>query len=171
MNTSPTTVLVAYATKAGSTGEIAARVAEVLTKSGLVVELAPVEKVADIAPFGAVVLGSAIHAGRLLPGATRFIGGHKAALSEKSFAVFIVCMAMKERSKESQAKAGAYLDPVRAQVKLVGEGMFAGVMDTGRLGLVERTLMKAMKAPPGDFRDWAEVEGWALALATTLGSR
>jgi menaquinone-dependent protoporphyrinogen oxidase len=164
-------ILVTYATKAGSTGDIAARVAEVLGKNGHAVEVLPVGEATDITPFRAVVLGSAIHAGRLLPGAQKFIERNRAALNEKPFAVFIVCLAMKECSDKNLAMARAYLDPVRARVTPVSEGMFAGVMNAGKLGFVERTIMKAMKSPDGDYRNWAEVETWSSALATALKPR
>ncbi len=72
-------ILIAYATKAGSTAGIAQRVGEVLARRGTVVDVLPVAKVGDLAPYRAVVLGSAIRLGKLLPEAMAFIELHQEA--------------------------------------------------------------------------------------------
>jgi menaquinone-dependent protoporphyrinogen oxidase len=57
------TVLVTYASKHGSTKEIAERIAATLRRSGIETDLQPVEAVRDVEPYAAVVLGSAIYYG------------------------------------------------------------------------------------------------------------
>jgi menaquinone-dependent protoporphyrinogen oxidase len=62
-------VLIAAASKHGSTAEVAARIAEALRTSlpgDAVVEVRSAVEVADVAPYDAVVLGSAVYMGRWL---------------------------------------------------------------------------------------------------------
>ncbi len=158
-------ILIAYATKAGSTAEIAARVGEVLRRRGPgVVEVLPVGQVESLEPYSAVVLGSAIRMGRLLPEAMDFLDTHQEALRKLPFSVFIVCWTIKDTDPESVKIVRAYLDPVRALVTPDREGIFAGVLDLKTLGWKERLLLKFMKVQQGDFRKWDEIEAWAEEL-------
>ena len=145
--------LVAYATRAGSTAGVAERVAEVLNRSGFAAQAIEATKVEDTAPYDAVVLGSSVRAGKLKPEALKFLDKNKADINSKPFT------------------ARAYLDPVRLRVKPASEGLFAGTLDLDKLGFVERTIMKAMKAESGDFRKWDEVEAWAASLAPLFSTR
>ncbi len=171
MTDSKRKVLVAYATRAGSTAGVAERVAEVLNRNGWTAQATEVKKVKDTTPYDAVVLGSSIRAGKLKPEVLKFLEKNEADLGAKPFAAFIVCLTMKDSGEKSRATAGAYLDPVRLRIKPLSEGLFAGAIDPEKLGFVERTIMKAMKAQPGDFRKWNEVEAWAASLAPLFSAR
>jgi menaquinone-dependent protoporphyrinogen oxidase len=57
-------VLVAYATKHGATAEIAERIGQVLREADLQADVLPAERVSDLTPYRAVVLGSAVYAGQ-----------------------------------------------------------------------------------------------------------
>lgn len=76
-------VLVAYATKNGSTAEIAEAVAEVFRKGGLTAEAVPARSVTDLASYDAVVLGGGLYAGRWHKDARRFVRRHRRALTER----------------------------------------------------------------------------------------
>ncbi len=80
-------------------------------------------------------------------------------------------MTMKDSDEKSRAEASAYLNPVRLRVKPLSEGLFAGAIDLEKLGFVERTIMKAMKAESGDSRRWDEIEAWAASLAPLFSAR
>lgn len=54
-------VLVAYASKRGSTAEIAEAVAKALAEAGLDVDCIKSDDVSDVSPYDAVVLGSAVY--------------------------------------------------------------------------------------------------------------
>ena len=56
-----TSVLVAYASKRGSTAEIAEAIAEALRQSGVSVDCIEAGKVGSVEPYDAVVLGSAVY--------------------------------------------------------------------------------------------------------------
>lgn len=55
----------------------------------------------------------------------------------------------------------AYSDAAREVVQPVDVGLFAGAMDYGKLSLPFRLIMKGMKIPEGDFRDWDVIHAWA----------
>ncbi len=154
-------ILIAYATKAGSTAGIARRMGEVLTRRGAVVDVLPAYEVGDLAQYRAVVVGSAIRYGRLLPEALSFIEMNQEALKEVPFSVFIACMTpVINPDAEGRRVVDSYLDPVRALVKPAHEGQFAGVMDLSRLRFGERLLMRFLRIPRGDFRQWDEIDAW-----------
>ena len=46
--------------------------------------------------------------------------------------------------------------------------LFYGVLTSDALGFGERMVVKAVKAPEGDFRDWEEIQAWAGAIAAEL---
>jgi menaquinone-dependent protoporphyrinogen oxidase len=163
--------LVTYASKAGSTTEIAERIAKNLSAKGLVVDFLPIEKVKDLTAYQSVVVGSAIRAGNLLSGAKTFILKHQSELQQKHFSLFIVCLTMKDDTKENCDTVSAYLEPIRSQVKPDKEGLFAGAINMRTLGFIERTMMKVMKATDGDYRDWDTIDTWSQELAQELSAQ
>ena len=66
-------VLIAYASKAGSTGEVAQAIGQVLCDAGMAVDVRRVQDVKDLSPYSAVVIGSAARMGRLLGEATQLL--------------------------------------------------------------------------------------------------
>ena len=158
-------ILITYASKAGSTAETAARMGEMLAGQNAQVDVLPAEKVGDLSAYQAVVLGSAIRMGQLLPEVVKFVEANQAVLQQKSFNVFFLCMTLEKDTPENRQTVSAYLEPVRALVKPASEGMFAGVMEPKKLSLLERMMMKAMKTPVGDFRNWEQINAWAQSAA------
>lgn len=158
-------VLVAYASKAGSTAEVATRIGEILATKNLAVDVKPVREVDDLTPYSSVVLGSAIRVGQILPEAMELVKNQQAALQGKNFHAFFVCLTLKDDTVENRQTVSAYLDPLRALAQPASEGMFAGVLNPRKLNLIERMMMKAMKAPEGDYRNWEAIEAWAASLA------
>ena len=78
---------------------------------------------------------------------------------------------MKDGDEKGRATAATYLDPLRLRVKPVSEGLFAGAYAPEKLGFVVRQIMRMIKAPPGDFRKWDEIEAWAVSLAPHFAAR
>jgi len=157
--------LIAYASKAGSTIEIATHIAETLSKKGIQVDLMPVEKVTDLSEYQSIILGSAIRMGNVLPEAMKFVENYQTELQSKTFGLFIVCLTLNQDTEENRKIVSDYLNPVRALVKPASEAMFAGVMDLKKLNLLEKVMVKAMKAPLGDFRDWGKIDTWGGNLS------
>jgi menaquinone-dependent protoporphyrinogen oxidase len=45
---------------------------------------------------------------------------------------------------------------------------FGGELALKKLNLPEKLIVKGLKAPIGDFRDWDTIESWAAVIAATL---
>jgi menaquinone-dependent protoporphyrinogen oxidase len=162
-------ILVAYASKCGSTSQVAKVIGQMLANNSATVDVRQTKDVSDLSAYRAVVLGSAIRQGKWLPEAKKFVETHQQALSRVPTAYFTVCMTLSEDSEENRRKAAAYLEPVHQILKPVEEGFFAGKMDYRQLGFVERQLIeRVIKVPQGDFRNWTAIQTWAQALPARL---
>ncbi len=165
-NTMNRRILVAYASKAGSTGEVAEAIGQALAASGVTVDVVPVEAAPAVQDYQAVVVGSAIRAGKWLSAATRFVQTHQPTLSRIPTAYFTCCMTLCQDTEENRQKALGYMDPVRSIVTPVAVGAFAGKLDYSKLSFLDGTMMKVMGggAPEGDFRPWEAIRAWAGGL-------
>ncbi len=162
-------ILVAYATRAGSTAEVADAIGKKLAAGGALVDVKPVEKVQSIDGYLGVVLGSAIRRGAVLPEVTDFVKSHKDELGKIPVAYFIVCMILRENTEESRKKAASYLDSLRAEVNAVDTGMFAGKLDYSKLNFVDAFVVEhIIDTPEGDLRDWQKINDWAANLLPKL---
>ena len=161
-------ILVAYASRAGSSGEVAEAIGEVLCGGGAAVDVRLAKDVTDVSPYRAVVVGSAIYMGRWMSEAVKFVETHRDALSRAPVAYFVVCLTMKDDTEENRRTVAAYLDPVREVVQPVDVGLFAGRLDSSKLPFLYRLIIKAMKQPEGDYRNWEAIRAWAGELVPLL---
>jgi menaquinone-dependent protoporphyrinogen oxidase len=157
-------ILVAYSSKAGSTAEAAARIGDLLTQQGAVVDVLPVSKASEPGAYQAVVLGSATRMGQPVGEAVKWVEANQAVLQQRPFSAFMLCLTLEPDTEENRKTVATYLDPIRKLVQPQSEAMFAGVMNPQKLSLIERLMMKAMKTPVGDFRKWDQIEAWAKAI-------
>ncbi|MGE5527605.1 MAG: flavodoxin domain-containing protein [Patescibacteria group bacterium] len=163
-------ILVAYASRCGSTAEIAAAVGEVLRQAGHDVTVESVKRVKDLSPYQAVIIGSAARMFRLLPEAVKFARKNSAALAKVPVAYFMAGMMMKDATPENTAKADAILNKLREVKGPVGTALFAGKFDVATLEQPWRFFMsrnkdKNKEMGEGDFRDWKAIEAWAGEMA------
>ena len=157
----PNKILITYATRAGSTLGIAEAVGKTLVESDIQADILPVKEVASFEGYDAIILGTAVRMGRLMPEMIQFAKKNKILLSRYPVAAFAVCLGMKEDTPERHPDAEKYLDPLRNEIPLVSEGFFAGSITYASLDIFMRFLIKKMvKAPEGDFRDWRKIEAW-----------
>ena len=167
-------ILVAYATCTGSTVGVAEAIGKTLAAGGATVEVRPIQAVMDLAPYDAVVVGSAIHDKRWLPEAMRFVQTHRAELTRKPFAAFLVCMTLAMRNGETYRPFVAeFLAPVRALVKPVSEGLFAGALDISKVPALRDRLTFRLSVlfgvwSEGDHRDWRAIQAWSESLLPRL---
>jgi menaquinone-dependent protoporphyrinogen oxidase len=167
-------ILVTYASQAGSTQSVAEAIGQTLVECGAAVDVLPMKDVKDLKPYRAVVAGSAVHGGKWLPEAMRFMRSQRAGLTQKPFAAFLVCITMgMPKAEQYRPGLAKWLEPVRAQVRPVSEGYFAGALDFNKIPLsFNALLLRAVVAfgilPKGDHRDFNAVRAWASELAVKL---
>ena len=164
-------ILVAYASRAGSTGGVAGAVGEALCNRGATVDVRLAKDVSDVSPYSAVIVGSAVYMGRWMSEAAKFVETHRDALSRVPVAYFTVCLTLKEDTDENRRTVAAYLDPVRdkvPEVEPVTVGLFAGALDYSKLPFLYRTIAKKLAGPEGDFRDWEAIHAWAGQVRSVL---
>ena len=168
-------ILVTYASRSGSTAEVAEVISKTLTEGGAQVDVMPMQDVKDISLYRAVIVGSAIRKSKWLPEAVQFVRAHQETLRHKSFAMFTVCITLAMSNSEQYRSAVAgWVAPIRALVRPLSEGLFAGRLDFSKLPFNWDTLMlRATVAvgvfPRGDHRDWNAIRAWAESLKPVLG--
>jgi menaquinone-dependent protoporphyrinogen oxidase len=154
-------ILIAYASKLGSTGEVARALAEELAIRGFAADVSRAGDVADVSPYNAVLVGSAVRMGRWLPEAVTFLEQRAGELAAKPVSYFTVCMTMIQDTPENRAKAKGITATAHAVREPAAEEFFGGRMDYGRLSFAEQMILRAMKVPEGDYRDWDAIRAWA----------
>jgi menaquinone-dependent protoporphyrinogen oxidase len=157
-------ILVAYATKHGSTREVAAEVARIIRQTGVEVEISPAREVKSLERYAAVVLGGALYMGRLHKDARRLLKRRRRELASLPVAVF----AMGPRSSAPEALEEVRPQLTRAleavpEVQPFSSAIFGGVIDPARLHFPFKNM------PEVDARDWDAIRAWSEAIASRLG--
>lgn len=168
------TVLVAYATRYGSTREVADAVGNRLRAASLEVDVRPVDGVDSLDGYTAVVIGAPFYIGSMLGEARKFVERNQTALGRMPVAVFALGPISNADDPE---EARTQLDQALAKLSWlqpVATEMFVGKYDPARLRLADR-LIAALPASPlhglpaRDDRDWAAIAAWADTLPAALG--
>lgn len=158
-------VLVAHASKHGSTREMAEEVARELTARGLDTTCIPASEVESVTGYDALVLGAAIYAGSWPKSARKFVSCVTAQAPKVPTWVF------------SSGPVGEPLGPsalpsgpreLAAKMHLCEHTMFPGVLDRSKLGLLEKGVVGAIKAADGDYRNWDALRDWSGRIAESL---
>jgi menaquinone-dependent protoporphyrinogen oxidase len=162
-------VLVVYGTKTGATAGIAEQIGETLSDAGATVQVAPAGKAPPATGFDAVVVGSGVRAGNWHGAAKEWVRANADGLAAVPTAFFTVGLTMGVEPEKAD-EVRAYTDPLIEEtgVKPLDVGLFAGMNEPKRFSLPERLIIKAMKAPEGDFRDLDAVARWARGVAGDL---
>jgi menaquinone-dependent protoporphyrinogen IX oxidase len=97
----------------------------------------------------------------------------QAALVQKPCAVFLVCMTLTISNGKYRDQVADWLEPVRAVVKPVSEGLFAGAFDISTVPsfwdrLKFRLSVMSSVWSEGDHRDWNAIRAWANSLRPLL---
>lgn len=163
-------ILVTYASKAGSTSEVAQAIAQTLGENGTSSDVLQLKHVKDLGAYQAIVLGSAIRMGRWLPEALNFVKKYQATLQRVPTAFFTVCLTMKDNTAENRSKVEEYMQPVLAVHRPASLGLFGGKMDYGRLSFADSTIVRLMKIGEGDYRNWQVIQTWAQEIQPALTS-
>ena len=162
-------ILVAYASRKGSTAGIAQAIGKELTIEGYTVDVSEMKSVTSLAGYNAVVIGAPVYTGKVTGDVAAFVSTNKDELSRVPVAGFVTGIAP-VFPKTGEVKGFTdQLVTALSPVRPVAVTMFAGTLDAGKMNLVERSLTTLMKVPTGDFRDWDAIAAWAKTLAGKMG--
>jgi len=163
MNTQ--SILLAYASRFGSTQEVAETIAASLRQAGLNVDIQPMQEVKSLDRYDAVVLGAAIYNARWHADAHLFLSQNQESLTQRPVAIFTLgplssSEAAKRNSRrqlDSELAKYSWLKPVAVEI-------FAGKYDPSKPGLsfFDRFV------PASDHRNWDAIRAWAQSLSVQL---
>ncbi len=163
-------VLVAYATKYGATAEIAERIGQVLRQAGLNTDVLLVDRIRDLSAYQAVILGSAVYTGNWRKEAVKFLQANEKTLADRQVWLFS-SGPTGEGDPVERLRGWRFpkeLQPVADRIQPRDITVFHGAVNEKKLNLIERQMLKTVKAPLGDFRDWDAISAWATAVADAL---
>jgi menaquinone-dependent protoporphyrinogen oxidase len=163
-------VLVVYGTGSGCTIGVAQQIGKTLTDRGCTVEVMSATEAPAPVGYDAVVVGSGVRAGNWHGPVKGWVCDNAPALKEMPVVFFTACLTMAaDPSKRDEVRA--YTDPIikESGVKPVDIGLFAGWNEPKKFNFIERTILKMMKSPEGDFRDFGAIGAWAAETAPKLG--
>jgi menaquinone-dependent protoporphyrinogen oxidase len=164
-------VLVAFASKYGSTGEIAEAIGAFLRSSGHEVDVLPVRDVIDLRPYDAVIVGSAVYHGWWLPQARSFL--RRMERQHPGGPTWLFSTGPTGEHPDDAAVAAALADPAAGRVPedlaaftdgvgVRGYTTFAGKVGDQATGFLERWKAR------GDWRDFGKVTAWAASIDAQL---
>lgn len=171
-------LLVTYASRFGTTGEVAEAIAGTACQQGMTADTKPIDDVADINGYDAVIIGAPIHYDNWMSEARDFVIGNEAALSNVPVAYFFTCGTLFEPTAKNRSKAQHYADKLEnlsERVAPISIGQFGGVFAYSRMNLRTRLALKIpftlMGVSEGDYRNWDTIRAWteALPAPTTRG--
>jgi menaquinone-dependent protoporphyrinogen oxidase len=170
-----TSVLVGYATRYGSTQEVAERVASTLRGCALadgsrpVVDCRPMKEVRKLDEYGAVVLGAPLYMFHWHSDAKHFLSRHQTALAARPVAVFALGPFHDDAKEREDART--HLDKELARFPWfapVAVEILGGKFDPAALRFPYNLIPALKKMPPSDCRDWPAIQAWASGLAAQL---
>lgn len=163
--------LVAFASRFGSTADVADAIGMVLEQSGAFADVRPVSEITHLDRYDGVILGSAIRSGKWLPEAIQFLEAHRSVLARMPVAYFTLCLTLRKDTADNRRTVFSYHAPLVRdfpEVRPVSIGMFAGMIDFADLPPATRRMARRASIPEGDFRDWSQIRDWALSVKPLL---
>jgi menaquinone-dependent protoporphyrinogen oxidase len=164
-------VLITYASKYGSTKEIAEKIGDVLRQAGLQVDVSSVEGMRDLTAYKAVILGSAVYVGKWQKEAVEFLRANEKILASRPFWIFSSGPTGEGDPVElvEGVRLPAALQPVANRIQPRDIAVFHGYINPEKINPIEKWAIKRLvKKPFGDFRDWDAITSWARSIAQSL---
>lgn len=161
--------LVTWATRTGSTAEVAMSIVATLRSGGLEVECRPVRDVQTLEGYGAIILGIPLYVGRLHRDGRRFLSSHREELAARPVALFVLGpvhekeeeFATARRQLARQLAGFPWFAPVAREI-------FGGRWDPSKLGFPWSMLPAMKNIEASDARNWTAIHDWAEALRHKL---
>ncbi len=162
-------ILVAYATRYGSTQEVAEAVAATLRERGLVVDAQAIRDIQTLTGYNALVLGAPLFMFHWHKDALGFLARHRVALTALPVAIFALGPVHDPYDEKEWQASRTQLDKELAKfpwLRPVALEMFGGKYDPAKLHFPIKQL--AGDAPASDIRDWTAIRAWTDNLVTKL---
>jgi menaquinone-dependent protoporphyrinogen oxidase len=163
-------ILVSAASKHGSTMEIAEQIAESMQASigsDVVIDALPASEADDVTSYDAAVVGSAVYMGRWMDDARRLAARFATQPSRPVWLFSSGPVGVPPKPDEEPVDGTELATMTSARDHRV----FAGRIDRHRLTFAERVVVRGLRVPDGDFRDWQEIDAWAAQIAGELRTR
>jgi menaquinone-dependent protoporphyrinogen oxidase len=158
-------VLVSVASRHGASFEIAEEISATLAGAGFQTAVLPPDAVTSLEGYDAVILGSSVYVGHWMDAAVNLVERFAKEITAVPVWLFSSGPMGHEPKPEDEP---ADIAQLVAATGARGHRVFAGQVDRSRLGLGEKVLLTAVRAPEGDFRPWDEIRAWASEIAAAL---
>jgi menaquinone-dependent protoporphyrinogen oxidase len=163
-------VLIAYATRGGSTAEVAQAIAAAMP-DGVPAEVLPVDQIHSLAGRKAVILGAPLYIGRFPKEFHAFLTLHREALSRVHPWLFVLGPIRVEPKdfesarRQAEKQLGRYPWLQTAELHIFG-GRWSAEHLPSPFSLLRRIPGNPVgKIPAEDVRNWAAIREWSLAIA------
>jgi len=132
--------------------------------------LLPADRVSDLTPYNAVVLGSAVYIGLWRKKTATFLKANEKALAKRP--VWLFSSGPTGEGEPVELTKGwrfpKALQPIADRIRPRDIAVFHGDVNMKKLNFIEKWMIKNVKAPLGDFRAWEAITSWATAIADVL---
>jgi menaquinone-dependent protoporphyrinogen oxidase len=158
-------VLVSVASRHGASFEIAEEISATLAASGFQTAVLPPDAVTSLDGYDAVVLGSSVYVGHWVDSAVNLV--ERFSKEIRTIPVWLFSSGPIGRAPKPEDEPVDVAELIAA-TNARGHRVFAGQVDRSKLGLGEKVILTAVRAPEGDFRPWEEIRAWAGEIAAAL---
>ncbi len=152
-------ILVAFASRYGTTGEVAESIGATLRERGLRVDVRAAQEVEDLGEYGGVVLGGGIYFGRWHRDARGFARLFEEELRRVPVAVFALGPVTEKPKDQAASEEQLRRNLRRLPIKPFAVRVFGGAFDPARVAFPISRL------PAADVRNWEAIRAWTLKLA------
>ncbi len=162
-------ILVAYATKCGSTREIAEFMVKTLQENEVDADLGEMKMVKSVKDHSGLVLGAPMYMFRIIGDAHNFLKKHKKDIERIPTAFFSLGPTQDKEEDwknvwgnfEKELSKYPWFQPIAKEV-------FGGRLDSSKLVFPYNLLPGKDQLPQGDIRDWEKIRAWTESLPIKL---
>jgi menaquinone-dependent protoporphyrinogen oxidase len=164
-------ILVAYATRSGSTAEVSESIVAALREAGLWADLVPVSKIESLQGTTDLILGAPLYIGKFPRDFHQFLAHQRSAIAKMRTWCFVLGPTRREPADFDAARKQAEQQFTHYPwLHLAGLQIFGGRWDASLLpfpfSLARRLPFNPLAKVPGeDIRDSTAIHDWSLAIA------
>ena len=161
-------ILVCYATRYGSTKEVAEIIGDQLSELSYNVKISCLMEKIDLSDVDIVFIGSPLHLGKWLPEAKEFVQFRKNELNKIPLITFTTGITIADPTEHNMLKAGFAIDEISVYVTPLASGFFAGKISRDLLDDTDMQLVKMAGIQDGDYIDPEKIRGWIIETCKNI---